>query len=65
MKYIQNENDEKLSRLVLKCDVLLLDDVFEIFRNGSIKNYALGPSYHLSEPALLWETMLNTTKSEP
>ena len=50
--------------LYLKCDVLLLADVFEKFRNNSIKNYGLCPSYYLSTPALTWDAMLNLTKVE-
>ena len=46
----------------LKCDVLLLADVFEKFRNNSLKNYGLCPSYYLSAPALSWDAMLNMTK---
>ena len=37
----------------LKCDVLLLADVFEKFRNNSIKNYRFCPSPYLSAPAFL------------
>ena len=48
--------------LYLKCDVLLLADVFEKFRNNSIKNYGLCPGHYLSAVALYWEAMLNTTK---
>ena len=48
--------------LYLKCDVLLLADVFEKFRNNSIKNYGLCPGHYLSAVALSWEAMLNTTK---
>ena len=48
----------------LKRDVLLLADVFEKFRNNSIKNYGLCPNHYLSRSA--WETsldrMLNMTK---
>ena len=48
--------------LNLKCDVLLLADVFEKFRNNSIKSYGLCPSHYLSAPALSWDAMLNMTK---
>ena len=47
--------------LYLKCDVLLLADVFEKFRNNSLKNYGLCPSHYLSAPALSWDAMLNMT----
>ena len=50
--------------LYLNCDVLLLADVFEKFRNGSLKSYGLCPGHYLSEPALSWSVMLNMTKSE-
>ena len=48
--------------LYLKCDVLLLPDVFEKFRNNSLKNYGLCPSHYLSTPALNRDAMLNMTK---
>ena len=48
--------------LYLKCGVLLLADVFEKFRNNSLKNYGLCPSHYLSAPALIWDAMLNMTK---
>ena len=50
--------------LYLKWDVLLLADVFEKFRNNSLKNYGLCPSYYLSAPALRWDAMLNIAKLE-
>ena len=34
--------------LYLKCDVLLLANVFETFRNNSLKNYGLCPSHYFS-----------------
>ena len=50
--------------LYLKCDVLLLADVFEKFKNNGLKNYALCPSHYLSAPGLSWDTMFNMTKVE-
>ena len=50
--------------LYLKCDALLLADVFEKFRNNSLKNYRLCPSHYLSALALSWDAMLNMTKVE-
>ena len=41
--------------LYLKCDVTLLADVFEKFRNNSLINY-------LSAPGLSWNAMLKMTK---
>ena len=37
--------------LYLKCNIILLADVFEKFRNHSVKNYGLCPSHYLSAPA--------------
>ena len=51
-------------KLYLKCDVLMLEDVFENFRSSSLKNYGLCPSYCLSVPALTWDAILNVTKVE-
>ena len=48
--------------LYLKCDVLLLVDVFEKFRSNMIKNYGLCPSRYLSALALSWDAMLSMTK---
>ena len=44
--------------LYLKCDVLLLVDVFEKLRNNSLKNYELCPSHYLSAPTLSWDAVL-------
>ena len=38
--------------LYLKYDVLLLVDVFETFRNNSLRNYGLSLRHYLSTPAL-------------
>ena len=50
--------------LYLKCDILLLADVSEKFRNKSLKNYGLFLSHYLSTPTLSWDAMLNITKVE-
>ena len=43
--------------LYLKCDVLLLCDLLEIFKNDSLKNYRSYPSHYLSAPDLIWDAM--------
>ena len=50
--------------LYLKCEVLSLADVFEKFRNNSLKNYGLYQSHYLSAQGLSWDAMLKTTKVE-
>ena len=64
MKQIWNENKERLSNLYLKCDVLLLADLFKKFRNNSLKNNGLCPGHYLSVLALSSDAMLNMTKVE-
>ena len=49
----------------LKCYILLLVDVFEKFRNKSLKNYVLCPLHYLSAPALSQDVKLNMTEVEP
>jgi hypothetical protein len=46
----------------LKCDVLLLADVFENFRNMCMNYYKLDPASYLSAPGLSWDAMLLYTK---
>ena len=50
--------------LYLGCNVLLLADVFEKFKNKSLKNYDLCPSDYLSASALSSDAILNMTKVE-
>ena len=50
--------------LYLKCDILLLTDVLENFRNNTLKNYGLCPCHYLSAPVLSWDAMLKMTKIE-
>ena len=48
----------------LKCDILLLTNLFEKFINNNLDNYGLCPSRYLSAQALSWVAMLNMTKVE-
>ena len=41
----------------LKCDILLLANVFEKIRNNILRNYGLRPSHHLSAPGLSWDAI--------
>ena len=50
--------------LYLKCDVLLLANILEKFRNSSFKNYGLYPNHYLNVPVLRRDTMLNMTRVE-
>ena len=45
-------------RLYLLCDVALLADVFEKFRNNSLEGYQLDPAYYMSAPQLAWSALL-------
>ena len=53
-----------LHDLYLKCDVLLLADVFEKLRNNSLKSYGLCPSRCLNAPGLSWDAMFDMEKIE-
>ena len=58
-KTVKNYHD-----LYLKCDVSLLADAFEKFRNKSLKNYGLCPSRYFSALGLSWDAILKMTKVE-
>ena len=44
--------------------VLLLADVFNKFKNNSLKNYGLSLTHYLSAPTLSWDGVLHVSKVE-
>ena len=55
---------KKYHDLYLKCDVLLLSNVFWKLRNVNWKNYGLYPSHYLSALVFNCDPLLNMTKIE-
>ena len=45
----------------MKLDVLLLTDVFEIFRSVCLKNYGLDPCWYFTAPGLAWDACSKKT----
>lgn len=52
------------SDIYLKCDVLLLADIFENFRKVCLATYKLDPAHYYTAPGLSWDAMLKYTKVE-
>jgi hypothetical protein len=55
-KTFQNYHD-----LYLKTDTVLLADVFENFRDLSMRTYGLDPAHYLTTPSLTWDACLRHT----
>ena len=47
--------------LYVQSDTLLLEDVFDNFRNKCIEIYEFDPAHLLSAPGLAWKTCLKKT----
>ena len=41
--------------------MLILEDIFETFRNACIQNYHLDPAHFYTSPCLAWQTALQST----
>lgn len=52
------------TNLYLKTDVLLLEDIFENFRNICIEIYSLDPAHYYTLPEYSWDCMLKYTQVE-
>ena len=61
-KDFEIKNLSEYHHLYLKCDTLLLADVFENFRKMYLKIYHLDPVKFLSPPGLAWEAALQKTE---
>mgnify|MGYP003502801719 FL=1 len=51
--------------LYLQSDVLLLADVFEAYRDTSIKDYGLDPANYITLPGMSWDGVMRMTKATP
>ena len=61
LKVFNNFNIKNLGEdhdLHVHCDTILLEDVFESFRNLCLNTYKLDPAYFLSLPRLAWQACL-------
>ncbi len=62
--YFKCKNLKEYMELYLTCDVLILADCFESFRDLSLKRYGLDPAHYILSPGLSWDAMLKYTGIE-
>ncbi len=62
--YFKCKSFREYMELYLTCDVLILADFFESFRDLSLKHYGLDPAHYVSSPGLSWDAMLKYTGIE-
>ena len=63
-KSFKLENLGDYHDLYVKSDTLLLADVFENFRDMSLKKYELDPAHSVSLPGLAWQACLKKNNIE-
>ena len=61
LKNLNLKNLGEYHDLYVQSDTLLVADVFENFRNMSMKVYELDPAHFLSAPGLAWQACLKKT----
>ena len=61
MAIIRMHNVGDYHDLYVQSDTLLLQDVYENFRNMCFEKYQLDPTYFVSAPGLAWQACLKKT----
>ena len=61
-KSYEIKNRGEHHELYVQCNLLLLADIFENFRDKCIKIYELDPAHFVSAPGLGWQACLKKTK---
>ena len=61
MAIIHMHNVGDYHDLYVQSDTLLLEDVYENFRNMCFEKYQLDPTYFVSAPGLAWQACLKKT----
>ena len=64
LKEFKIKNWGEYHDLYVQSDTLLVEDVFENFRNKCIEKYELDPAHFLSAPGLAWKACLKKTGVE-
>ena len=62
MESVWNKSLGEYHDLYVQSDTLLLEDVFQNFRNMCLEKYELDPTYFVSAPGLAWQACLKKTR---